>query len=143
MGLWHSMKKKRLISLTVILLLLASLSYSRLSSFKDRSRIKLAIVEMATMKSAIEGYRDTLGEVPMGNNASILQLLSGGNSDGRNPTKIVFLSFGENKTNESGEFLDPWRTPYQIQILGTNDIKLKSAGKNRAFGDKDDLVWPE
>ena len=43
--------------------------------------------------------------------------------------------------NQAGEFLDPWGTPYAINFTSTNSFVISSAGKNKVFGDADDIVF--
>ena len=45
------------------------------------------------------------------------------------------------RTNSQGEMLDPWRTPYRIEAHARANFIVRSAGKNREFGDKDDIVF--
>jgi hypothetical protein len=136
------MKRKLFISATAVLPL-AIVLWSLLWSTAGPQKTMRATTEMVTIKTALEVYRETIGDFPHGDNTSILRLLRGENLDGRNPTRIVFLYLRKNQTNQSGETIDPWGTPYQIEMIGTNHIQIRSAGKNRSFGDLDDLVWPK
>jgi len=36
--------------------------------------------------------------------------------------------------------VDPWKTPYQIDFLQPTNFIISSAGKNKIFGDKDDII---
>lgn len=45
------------------------------------------------------------------------------------------------KTNLNGELLDHWRTPYRIKVNIQTNYVIRSAGQNRKFGDKDDIVF--
>jgi len=40
-----------------------------------------------------------------------------------------------------GEWLDWWRTPYQIKIVATTNFIIQSAGSNKIFGDADDIIF--
>jgi hypothetical protein len=44
-------------------------------------------------------------------------------------------------TNGAGELLDGWATPYRIEFIDRSNFVIRSAGKNRTFGDKDDIRW--
>jgi hypothetical protein len=44
-------------------------------------------------------------------------------------------------TNISGEVVDIWQTPYQIELAGRTNFIIRSAGKDRKFGDKDDIIF--
>ena len=50
------------------------------------------------------------------------------------------FSFGT-RTNTSGETVDIWDTPYQIELVGRTNFIIRSAGKNCRFGDKDDIIF--
>ena len=36
---------------------------------------------------------------------------------------------------------DPWETPYQIQFFQQTNYIIRSAGKDKIFGDKDDIIF--
>ena len=36
---------------------------------------------------------------------------------------------------------DYWGTPYRIEIVVQTNYVIRSAGKNRTFGDKDDITF--
>jgi len=42
-------------------------------------------------------------------------------------------------TNSEGELLDGWATPYRIEFIDRSTFVIRSAGKNRVFGDRDDI----
>jgi hypothetical protein len=44
-------------------------------------------------------------------------------------------------TNASGAVIDIWKTPYHIELTGPTNFTIRSAGRNRRFGDKDDIVF--
>ena len=44
-------------------------------------------------------------------------------------------------TNKTGEVVDVWDTPYRIELVGRTNFIINSAGKNRKFGDQDDIVF--
>jgi hypothetical protein len=44
-------------------------------------------------------------------------------------------------TNTSGDLVDIWQTPYQIELVGQTNFIIRSAGKNHKFGDKDDIIF--
>jgi hypothetical protein len=59
---------------------------------------------------------------------------------------IVQEAFGANSAhserfNSKGEILDYWKMPFQIEILAQTNIIIRSAGPNRQFNDKDDIVF--
>ena len=44
-------------------------------------------------------------------------------------------------TNVAGELVDIWQTPYQIELVGRTNFVVRSAGKDKKFGTKDDIVF--
>jgi len=51
-------------------------------------------------------------------------------------TNLFFKSI-----NSQGELLDVWQTPYQIKILAQTNFIIRSAGKDKIFGDADDIIF--
>ena len=45
------------------------------------------------------------------------------------------------QTNTVGEILDFWNVPYRIVPAGPTNFIVHSAGKNRTFGDADDIIF--
>jgi hypothetical protein len=52
-------------------------------------------------------------------------------------SKLRFNGF----TNENGELLDVWQTPYQIEIISQTNFIVHSAGRDQKFGDADDIIF--
>ena len=44
-------------------------------------------------------------------------------------------------TNAAGEVLDIWHTPFQIELVGRTNFAVRSAGKDKIFGDADDIIF--
>jgi len=70
---------------------------------------------------------------------------SGGltNLDNRSIAQGVFgtNSLQPDRLNSEGELLDYWKTPFQIEIAAQTNFIIRSAGPNRKFDDKDDIVF--
>ena len=47
----------------------------------------------------------------------------------------------EGWTNSAGELRDWWDTPYRIEIAVQTNFVIRSAGRDRKFGDKNDIVF--
>jgi len=83
----------------------------------------------------IENYKQTFGNYPSGENSNIVNVLSGKNSQ-----KTVFLNF--RRTSEHpNEMVDPWETPYQIEFSQQTNFIIRSAGKDKIFGNADDIIF--
>ena len=128
---------KRVVEYLATLLVIALSAAIFLPSF-FRSRItepKVSMVysEMTCFLLAMQSYQSLYGHYPTTNESNILQPLLGDN-----PRGTPLLSLRAHSTNSIGQFIDPWGTPYYIKI-GTN-VVIRSAGPNRAFGDKDDIL---
>jgi hypothetical protein len=44
-------------------------------------------------------------------------------------------------TNATGEVIDIWQTPYRIELVGRTNFVVRSAGKDKIFGDADDIIF--
>jgi hypothetical protein len=100
---------------------------------QQRIRCQLEISEIAT---GFEKYKTTYQGYPSGNKLVLWKQLSGDN-----PQKIIFAEIKASSINTNGEFLDPWGTPYAINFSSTNSFTLSSAGKDKVFGDADDIIF--
>jgi hypothetical protein len=116
--------------------LIISISRSH-RQFSQVAKAKLCQIEMATFKAAVKEYELMYGRLLSENNPAILRSLRGQNSNG-----VAFLDVGLRSVDPSGAFVDPWQTPYDIQMTSTNGFSIRSAGMNRRFGDADDVVLP-
>ena len=82
-------------------------------------------------------YKDEFGSYPIGINAVVTKSLRGenlkhkmfANFDGRSPQAI----------NQSGQCVDGWGTPFQIDLSATNSPVIRSAGRDKIFGNKNDI----
>ena len=45
------------------------------------------------------------------------------------------------RTDASSELIDIWQTPYRIELVGSTNFVIYSAGQNQKFGDADDIVF--
>jgi Type II secretion system (T2SS), protein G len=82
--------------------------------------------DLANLQSALEDYRSVLGGYPQGTAAQILDALRGENTDSK-----VFLTVSPQRLNASGEYLDPWHTPYRVAFSPTGKPHFYSFGPNR------------
>jgi hypothetical protein len=128
----------------MILLLLAVIGwivFSMLEYRTDRNygfiRTKVDESQIAT---ALEVYSNVYGAFPPGNTESIERILNGEDLDGKNLKKIQFLIFRRG-IERSNELADPWGTPYAISFSSTNSFVISSAGKDKKFGDADDIIY--
>ena len=128
---------KRLIeALTVLLILVLLIVF--LWPFSRRGpgsepKISLVDAEMNAFLLAMQSYQSAFGCFPSGNTSNVVQSLVG-----KNPRSLQFLNLTARSTDSNGQFVDPWGTPYQI-IVDSN-VTVCSAGPNKLFGDKDDIV---
>lgn len=99
------------------------------------AKIPLAETEIANLKAALDEYHVQFGEYPGSENARILKALLG-----ENPKKIKLFDANPKRLNSRGEFLDPWKTPYEIQIIGNTNFAIRSSGADRVFGNQDDIT---
>lgn len=90
---------------------------------KTRSDERLMAIVLAEQAVRIGGLTNL-------NQQFVLKSLFAGNQN------QIWLS-----TNAAGEVVDTWQTPYQIELVGPTNFVFRSAGQNKKFGDKDDIVF--
>lgn len=83
----------------------------------------------------MESHKKEFGTYPTGDNSTIFRALRG-----TNPKKMMFLDVPPRSISADGAFVDPWITPYEIKVISTNRLSIRSAGKNKRFGDADDVT---
>ncbi|MHA3775301.1 hypothetical protein ACXR0O_27575 [Verrucomicrobiota bacterium sgz303538] len=89
--------------------------------------------ELENVQFIVRGFRDALGENPVGNNAEITRALMGDN------TKQVKMPLpGGSSLNEKGELTDRWGTPYFFHQLSAKEMEIRSAGPDRKMWTDDD-----
>ena len=54
--------------------------------------------------------------------------------------KYSGISF-TSRTNASGVLIDIWQTPFQITFVKQTNFIVRSAGRDRQFGDADDVIF--
>ncbi|HTA94591.1 MAG TPA: hypothetical protein VK769_00555 [Verrucomicrobiae bacterium] len=64
----------------------------------------------------------------------IFQAVFGTNGD-------INLNYHPGQTNQQGQVLDCWETPYQIKSIARTNFVVSSAGPNKIFGDADDIIF--
>jgi type II secretory pathway pseudopilin PulG len=120
---------------SVLVVLIATIGIGLVAPLVSRRREGIANerIEMQSLLNALHYYQAEFDKYPSGSSSEILQALLG-----NNPKKRVLLE--TRSTNNAGQFVDPWGTPYEITFESTNHVMIRSAGKNRSFGDKDDVT---
>jgi hypothetical protein len=91
-------------------------------------------MDAVSIEMAVQQYEIAVGERPHGDKPEVFRALLGTNALG-----LAFLSPG--RINTSGEMLDPWGSPYWLEDLSHTNFCVRSGGKNRIYGDKDDCVF--
>jgi hypothetical protein len=131
------MKLERIVfyglAILVIALLLGMLMPIRVNH-PPRKNVS-CLLEMTDLKMALNAYHDKYSNYPTGENSNIVSALAGDNLQ-----KIAFLNFRRTKEHPN-EMVDPWETPYQIEFFQQTNFILRSAGKDKIFGDADDIIF--
>lgn len=78
------------------------------------------------LTGAIKSYYAEWGTMPSGDSAAILASLRGSN-----PRHIEFIYVSEKQRDIQGHFLDPWESPYRIDVSDPKNPKVWSLGKNK------------
>ena len=81
------------------------------------------LVLMMRLKAEMGNYKYKFGNYPTGDYAQVLEKLFG------DDPQIKFFR------------VDPWGTPFAINFPSTNSFVISSAGKDKIFGDADDIVF--
>lgn len=89
-------------------------------------------LEIHNLKAAMEIYKLEYAHYPTGNIEEIVSSLTGGN-----PKKIIFLDWNSTPTGEREKVVDPWGTPYRVNIVSSGVI-VTCAGPDKKFGTDDD-----
>ena len=127
---------KRALEYFVVLLLVVLIAAVFLPSLFNgpaEPPVSAVDMEMKNFLLAMQSYQSHFGGYPSGENGEILQALLGDN-----PRQTGFLALATRNTNSSGQFVDPWGTPFHITV--ESNLTICSAGPNRVFGDKDDIT---
>ena len=93
---------------------------------------------------ALNGFARENGRYPRGTTAEIAKLLLGEEVKGQNPKHLDYIEAKSYEMNSTGEFIDPWGSPYHISCDG--GPRIYSDGPNRVdeFGQGDDITsWRE
>jgi hypothetical protein len=124
------------IALLVIALLVAMLPSGFIGGRPREPKTPVVNMDIKNLSYAMRFYKDTFGRYPSGDNLKIVRSLSRDN-----PGKSVFLDLSPRSVNSFGQFVDPWGTPYGIEITFQTSFVIRSAGPDQKFGNKDDVVF--
>lgn len=99
-------------------------------------RTPVGTTDLKSVTNALEQYKELFGSYPEGDNFKVAKALLGGN-----PKQIVFLdNYKERFTDAAGALADTWETPLLIERDGNDQVRVRSAGPDRIFGNADDIV---
>jgi hypothetical protein len=82
------------------------------------------VVLMMRLQIEIKNYQYKFGSYPTGNYDQVLKKLFADD-----PKGVDFFR------------ADPWGTPFAINFPSTNSFVISSAGKDKIFGDADDIIF--
>ncbi len=100
----------------------------------DTSLTPTTVIE--NMRSALRQYHARFRENPVGDNAEITTMLTGGNAK-----QAVFIQTEDGlRVNSQGQLIDNWGTPFFFHSLSRNGMEIRSAGPDRRMWTTDDLA---
>jgi hypothetical protein len=128
-------------SLTIVavvcgLLLICLYLFTPLFRAAERTKADTTRLEESALANAIDQYAIVFQKYPAGDNAALTKNLTGDN-----PQQLTLLTLARSSTNQDGQLVDIWSTPYKFAFFSTNRFTITSAGDNRAFGDTNDIVF--
>jgi len=88
------------------------------------SKYRRCRVTLLTLKDEFGSYKYKFGSYPTGDYNQILKKL-----------------FDDSPQSIEHFRVDPWGTPYAVSFPVTNSFIISSAGPNKKFGDKDDIIF--
>jgi len=93
-------------------------------------------IVLDNLRLAIRNYGSLFNGNPAGVNSEITSQLNG-----QNPKQANFIRPEAGmRINSQGELIDPWGTPYFFHQLSGSETEIRSAGPDRTFYTRDDLV---
>lgn len=92
---------------------------------------------MNQLDAAMQEYKSTYGNIPTGDNRTILRALRG-----QNPQKIVCIECRPESVSPDGDYLDRWGTPLRF-YFSSNQFIIRSAGPNKQFNDTGDKAFDD
>jgi type II secretory pathway pseudopilin PulG len=106
----------------------------------SQMNISQARRDVGYIAAALDLFERENGRYPTGTYPEICAILQGQDVGGQNPKKLDYLESAGSPTGASGEFLDPWKTPYRISVNSSG--RAWSCGPNRKDenGDGDDIA---
>ena len=93
-------------------------------------------IVLDNLRHAIRDYGSMFGGNPVGVNSEITSQLNG-----NNPKHVNFIRPEAGmRSNDRGELVDPWGTPYFFHQLSGTETQIRSAGPDKMMWTADDLI---
>ncbi|MEA3186423.1 MAG: Type secretion system protein [Chthoniobacter sp.] len=105
---------------------LIALPVITLPKIKDGADKGKARREVKLIYAAMEAYENQYHALPTGDTAAIIAKLSGTNA-----RELKFLKPLPRSQDSQGHLLDPWGSPYRIDVSDPANPKVWSPGKNK------------
>src|SRR6185436_12881161 len=124
------MFRKILIGLGVVTVLIGIIYADRTwATWRVNARMTKLNDNVDNLFSALQKYKERMGNYPGGGNLEVSKALSG-----KNDKSVIVIVGPKTDVNDKGEFIDPWGTPLRI-YFSDNGILIRSAGANKRFDD--------
>jgi hypothetical protein len=128
------------VGLLFFLLIVSSLFPLSGNRIRTGAKIAKTRIEEESAATALKAYSTTYGNLPIGDAESVERILGGEDLFGKNPQKIMFLIY-QRSVEFSNRMVDAWGTPYHIEFFQQTNFIIHSAGKDKIFGDTDDIIF--
>lgn len=100
--------------------------------FNHKPGVAREKIEIRSLKMALNQFKAEYSFYPTGELDAVVSALSGGN-----PRKLIFLEWFRTPQDRGNRAVDPWGTPYRLQMTATN-VVVKCAGPDKKFDTPDD-----
>ncbi len=97
---------------------------------KKKAAIVLSRSAIVSLAADFKGFLQENKPIPLKDDSAWVQDLS-------RSSNYVLLRF----TNAPGQVVDFWQTPLHVMLIAHTNFLIRSAGPNKRFSDKDDIVY--
>jgi len=125
-----------LVTIGIVVLLDAKLSTHQKSRWAEGQ----CRSTMTNIGNSLKHHFANVGQYPSADSEYFLKVLSSSTS-ATNSSTLFYLKPWNTRTNALDGLPDCWGMALRMEMVGETNFIIRSAGPNRKFGDKDDIVF--